>query len=96
MTTNVTNDTRCQLAFQRMLVPIICSFACNDLVSMKWFKLSIGKLSHCFYMFLNTSYNAPPKTDRFGAQDSNQKTLCRHGQQLKKTTWSGVQGQGGS
>ena len=41
-------------------------------------------------------YNAPPKTDRFGAQDSNQKTLCRHGQQLKKTTWSGVQGQGGS
>lgn len=55
MTTNVTIDTRCQLAFQRMLVPIICSFACNDLVSMKWFKLSIGKLSHCFYMFLNTS-----------------------------------------
>lgn len=44
----------------------------------------------------NKNYNAPPKTDRFGAQDSNQKTLCRHGQQLKKTTWSGVQGQGGS
>lgn len=45
---------------------------------------------------MDTYYNAPPKTDRFGAQDSNQKTLCRHGQQLKKTTWSGVQGQGGS
>ena len=46
--------------------------------------------------YKTNDYNAPPKTDRFGAQDSNQKTLCRHGQQLKKTTWSGVQGQGGS